>query len=192
MRKITALLSLSLILLTAPAWATPPPPMDGVRPPAEGSRAQAVPKAKGKPPAAHQKFRQDHNRKWQHRRFDDDDAYQCWDAWGYSLGGRFDEEQRYFIELGGGHCREQYHEREGDIDAVVRTGLDRDDVYKAINQARDEFGLSRARFLRAVEVDSSLRNVRYTLVFKSRRGLRYFRVKQRAWTGQVRDIYEVR
>ncbi|WP_341502737.1 hypothetical protein [Gallaecimonas sp. GXIMD4217] len=190
MKKTLALLSLSILAFTA--WASPPP--NQVPPPSHGKPPAAVPKAKGAPPAAHQKFRQEHNRKWQHRRYDDDDRNQCWDAWGYNLGGRFDDEQRYFIELGGGHCREQRrdHDRDGDIDAVLRAGLDRDDVYKAINLAREEFDLNRARFVRATEVDNSIRNIRYTLVFKTRRGYRHFRVKQRAWTGQVRDIWEVR
>ncbi|MET1254099.1 hypothetical protein [Aliikangiella maris] len=119
--------------------------------------------------------------------------FTCYDSWNHHLKGKFTAEQQYFIELGGGRChpvkrpREQHQLSEFyDYDFPI------DNVYRAIDEIKDQYGLRRAKVVRSNNIQSGYKTFRYTLVFKvNGRKYREFRVKHNKRNGNIRHIYEI-
>ncbi|TQV84999.1 hypothetical protein [Aliikangiella coralliicola] len=152
-------------------------------------------KAQVKSKSAQTKVFRNHERHWNQPDYGYDvQLFKCHDSWGHKLRGKFTSEQQYFIELGGGSCREirRYHDNHNAFSQIRHYDFPVDDVYQAIHQIKRKYGLRHARVIEAENVDAGFKTFKYTLVFKVRgQGYREFRVKHSRWSGKVRAIYEV-
>ena len=156
---------------------------------------KATSKGQVKNKAAQAKISRHHERNWHQPDYGRDIAlFKCFDSWGHKLRGKFTSEQQYFIELGGGSCREVRRQpvRYGAIDNIRHYDFPADDVYRAIRQIKRQYGLGNARVIESENIHAGFKTFKYTLVFKvNRRTTREFRVKHNRWSGSIRKIYEV-
>ncbi|MCO7225636.1 hypothetical protein [Pleionea sp. CnH1-48] len=150
------------------------------------------------PSKQHQKVVKHHERHWQQPHYDRHTTqYKCVDAWGHSIRGRFIERQKYFIELGGGWCRQVRNDHynngvNGDLSEIYDYSFPEEHVYDAIRETRRKFGIRNSRFIEAIDVDNGFKSFKYTLVFKVKhQGIREFRVKHNYWNGDIRYIREL-
>ncbi len=124
-------------------------------------------------------------------------SYKCFNAWGERIKGKFGQQQKYWIELGGGRCKVKrgqnfYNGVNGDLSQIYTTRFPVESVYSAIHQVRKEFHIPNSRFIEASEVRDGLKTYNYTLTFRVKGdGVRRFRVKHKQYTGEVKRIIEV-
>ncbi|MCW8879539.1 MAG: hypothetical protein OQJ89_15895 [Kangiellaceae bacterium] len=156
--------------------------------------AKTEKKAQIKSKAAQAKVFRKHEKNWHQPSYGRHiELFKCRDSWGHKLRGKFTSEQQYFIELGGGTCRRAgRHDDYGVLSQFYNFDFALDNVYYAIEQIKNRYGIRHARLIEADNISRGHRNLKYTLVFKIRgQGYREFRVKQNRWNGNVRAIYEV-
>ncbi len=123
-------------------------------------------------------------------------TFSCWDAWGETIRGKFSKSDKYLIELAGGQCVRSRYDRpvydyRADLSTITETYFPINNVYRAANKIRKNYGLKRGRLLKATRVKDSYKWFKYTLVFETRHGLRKFRVKHKHWNAEIADIKEV-
>lgn len=152
-------------------------------------------KAPTKNKSAHAKVTRHHERNWHQPEYGYAEIlFKCHDSWGDRIRGKFNQEQKYFIQLGGGSChriQNNYHEY-GNLHQITQYGFPVDDVYKAIRKIKKEYGLRRARVVEAENIYDGFKTFKYTLIFDVQGyGYREFRVKHSRWSGKIKNIYEV-